>query len=202
MSVVPPASDGSTPASDGPIRDLPSPGAAPGPPLPGGPAPVRGPGDAVALFLATGFGSGYSPVAPGTAGTVVAALLVYALSFTALPAGPTLLVLAGLSTAVSIAVGTRVERLLGRKDPGAFVLDEFAGYFVAALVLSSAWPTPAELVVAFVLFRLFDVAKPQPCRWLQGLGGGAGIVLDDVAAGLYALAGVIVYRDVMQAAPW
>lgn len=159
-------------------------------------------GDQLAIFIASGFGSGFSPFAPGTAGTAAAALIVYTLSFSGLPAGWTLLGLAVGATAIGILVGVRVERVCGMKDPGLFVLDEFAGFFVATMVFGGAWPGPMELLVAFVLFRVMDIAKPQPCRWLQDLGGGAGIVLDDVAAGLYALAGVVVFRDVMQSPPW
>lgn len=163
---------------------------------------AKTPLDRVAVFFASGFGSGYSPFAPGTAGTVAAALIVYGLSFTDLPAHWTLLGLAVTSIVVGILIGRRVERVCGKKDPGLFVLDEFAGFFVATMVFGPSWPGVTELLVAFALFRLMDIAKPQPCRWLQDLGGGRGIVLDDVAAGLYALAGVVVYRDVMQSPPW
>jgi len=151
--------------------------------------------DRLALFLGTGFGSGHFPVAPGTAGTVVAAAIVFALSRTALPAHITLAALTVVSTVLCLVIGKRVERLLGKKDPGAIVLDEFAGYFLAIMTLSSSWPGWRELVVAFLLFRLFDVAKPTPARQLQNIGGGAGIVLDDLAAGLYALMGVTVFRQ-------
>lgn len=155
-------------------------------------------GDHVALFLGTGFGSGYAKVAPGTMGTAVAAAIVLGLGQTDLPAHWTLAALAVVSTLLCLAIGARAERLLGAKDPGAFVLDEFAGYFVATLTLRPAWPSPQELVVAFLLFRLFDVAKPTPARQLQNLGGGAGIVLDDLAAGVYALMGVTVFRQVTE----
>ncbi|MFG0316040.1 MAG: phosphatidylglycerophosphatase A [Planctomycetota bacterium JB042] len=156
-------------------------------------------GDRLILLLATGFGSGRSRFAPGTAGTVVAAALVVALGrWTALPAQWTIGALARGSTHACLAIGARAEALLGAKDPGAFVLDEFAGFFVATLTLSSAWPSVTEVFVAFLLFRLFDVAKPTPARQLQNLGGGAGIVLDDLAAGVYALMGVTVFRQVTE----
>jgi len=163
---------------------------------------VRSSLDRIAILFASGFGSGFSRFAPGTAGTVAAALIVYCLSFTRLPAHWTLLALAAGSTAIGILIGRRVERICGIKDPGLFVLDEFAGFFVATMVFGPSWPGLTELCVAFGLFRLMDIVKPQPCRWLQDLGGGRGIVLDDVAAGLYALAGVVVYRDIMQSPPW
>lgn len=154
--------------------------------------------DRVALFLASGFGSGYSPIAPGTCGSLVAAIMVFALSQTQLPASTTLFVLLAVSTALCLILGRRVERILGKKDPGLFVMDEFAGFFLAIATLKAEWPGPSEILVAFVLFRIFDVAKPTPARQLQNLGGGRGIVLDDLAAGGYALLGVIVYRHLME----
>lgn len=154
--------------------------------------------DRLVLVFATGFGSGYSPVAPGTVGTVAALVVVVLLSHTGLPARESLIVLFGLTFLGSIVLGAPAERLLGRKDPPAFVLDEFAGLYVALLTLRREWPSIGELAVAFFLFRLFDVAKPMPARQLQNLGGGPGIVLDDVAAGLYAWMGVYVYRQLLE----
>ncbi|MBI4881481.1 MAG: phosphatidylglycerophosphatase A [Planctomycetes bacterium] len=158
--------------------------------------------DRVLLFLASGFGAGCSPLFPGTAGTAVAALLVLLLARSGLPAAPALIFLAAAATAGSLALGRPVERILGQKDPGLFVLDEFAGYFVSLLTFSRSWPTAKECLVAFVLFRLFDVTKPTPARQAQNLGGGTGIVLDDIVAGLYALMGVVVYRQVLHNPPW
>ncbi len=87
--------------------------------------------------------------------------------------------------AASIPLAGRASRLLGHKDPKPVVIDEIAGYLVAM------WGHPAtaaNLAAAFFLFRLFDVAKPFPCRRLESLPGGWGIVLDDLMAGLYASA--------------
>jgi phosphatidylglycerophosphatase A len=158
--------------------------------------------DRAAFVLGTGFGSGLAPFAPGTFGTALAAAIVYGLTFTSLPAHWTLLGLALATTLACIPIGDRFETLVGGKDPQRFVLDEFAGFFIATATLTSAWPTPRELLVAFVLFRLFDVTKPPPARKLQDLRGGFGIVIDDVIAGVYALVGVLVYRDVMANPPW
>ncbi|MEL6713102.1 MAG: phosphatidylglycerophosphatase A, partial [Planctomycetota bacterium] len=86
------------------------------------------------------------------------------------------------------------ERLAG-KDPGFFVMDEVVGYLVAV-----AWigpPTWLTLVVAFVLFRFFDILKPPPVRWFERIPGGDGILLDDVVAGVYALAGMAVLRTTL-----
>jgi phosphatidylglycerophosphatase A len=158
--------------------------------------------DRVVFALGTGFGSGLAPIAPGTFGTALAALIVLGLSHTTLPAHWTLLTLAIVTALVCIPVGNRFEAMTASKDPGRFVLDEFAGFFVATATLSAAWPKLDDLAVAFVLFRLFDIAKPQPARKLQDMHGGLGIVLDDLVAGGYALIGVLVYRDVIANPPW
>lgn len=162
-----------------------------------------GPRARAALLVGAGFGSGFSGFAPGTAGSVAAMALVWVLgAVTQLHAGITLAVLAVITTLACMPLGAAVERITGQKDPGFFVLDEFAGCFVSLCRLSGDWPEVREIAFAFLLFRVFDVLKPQPCRWLQSLGGGPGIVLDDVAAGVYALLGVAVFRDVVQNPPW
>jgi len=133
----------------------------------------------LATWLATGFGSGFSPVAPGTAGTLVA--IPFALL---LPAGylAQTLVIAGV-TALAIWSAGVAARRFGLKDPGQIVVDEIAGYLVTVAFLPSGWLT---LAVGFVLFRLFDIVKPPPCRWAETLPGGLGIVADDLLAGVYA----------------
>jgi phosphatidylglycerophosphatase A len=90
--------------------------------------------------------------------------------------------------AVVIAVGIwashRVEKVLGRTDPGVIVIDEVAGMMVAVLLLPR---TPGVLLCAFLLFRLFDIWKPFPAREAEVLRGGFGVVVDDLIAGVYAL---------------
>lgn len=76
------------------------------------------------------------------------------------------------------------ERLLGKKDPGAIVVDEVAGMAVSVLLLPL---TPGAIIAGFVLFRVFDIAKPYPANTLQRLPGGVGVMIDDLVAGLYAL---------------
>ena len=87
-------------------------------------------------------------------------------------------------TLVGIWAGSRVERVLGRKDPGVIVIDEVAGMFLSMILLPRTIPV---LVTAFLLFRLFDVWKPFPARESQALTGGVGVMIDDLIAGLYAL---------------
>lgn len=87
-------------------------------------------------------------------------------------------------TLVGLWAGSRVERVLGRKDPGVIVIDEVAGMLLSVIGLPRSI---AVLVTAFLLFRLFDIWKPFPARESQALSGGMGVMVDDLIAGLYAL---------------
>jgi phosphatidylglycerophosphatase A len=134
----------------------------------------------VAVALATVFGAGFAPVAPGTVGSALTVLLLWIVPFSR--AGLVVFLLA------VIVVGTwaahHAERALGGKDPGAIVIDEVAGMTLSVLVFPL---TPPVLVAGFVLFRVFDVVKPEPARSSQRLPGGAGVMVDDLIAGLYTL---------------
>lgn len=135
---------------------------------------------------------GCSPFAPGTVGTLGGVALAWALGLTESYL-LWLLVAAAVVYLVGRSLGAWAESHAGQKDPGFFVLDEVLGYLVTV-----AWvtpPTPLTLVVGFALFRFFDIFKPKPARRLEALGGGDGILLDDVVAGLYAWA-------VLAAARW
>jgi len=138
-------------------------------------------GGTLAMWLATGFGAGLSPVAPGTMGTVVAVPLGYLFSSWLGPTGQILCLAAVV--AVAIWSADLAARRLELKDPGQVVVDEITGYLVSVALLPPGWIT---LLAAFVLFRIFDIAKPPPCRWAEGLPGGTGIVADDLVAGMYA----------------
>lgn len=143
-------------------------------------------------LLCTCFGLGNSPVAPGTVGTLggvaLGALLIYsgsAFPF-ALFAGIVVLYLGGR------VLGDWAERHAAGKDPQFFVLDEVIGYLVTI-----AWwmpPSALTLVLGFALFRLFDVWKPWPVKRLERIGGGDGILLDDVMAGIWAFSVLTVIR--------
>jgi phosphatidylglycerophosphatase A len=137
----------------------------------------------VPLLLATWFGCGYSPVAPGTvgsAGAVVAAMLV--VNVAGWPTW-TLAVLALLLLAPSIVAASATARHYGRKDPQQVVIDEVLGQWITLAALTS-WSS-AGIGLAFLLFRLFDIWKPFPVRQLEALPGGVGIIADDLMAGLY-----------------
>jgi phosphatidylglycerophosphatase A len=130
--------------------------------------------------LASVFGAGYAPVASGTVGSFVTAVAIWLLPVTPLR----ILVALVVVTVVGIWAGSRVERVLGRKDPGVIVIDEVAGMLLSVILLP---PTIPVLVTAFLLFRLFDIWKPFPARESQVLTGGVGVMVDDLIAGLYAL---------------
>ena len=120
------------------------------------------------------------PVAPGTAGSLLVALLLWLIPFSNVSLGVTLV---GV-TLVGIWAGDRVERLYGQKDPGLVVIDEVAGMMLSVLTLPR---TPLILFVAFLCFRALDIVKPFPARQSQVLRGGLGVMVDDLIAGAYTL---------------
>ncbi len=125
---------------------------------------------------------GCAPFAPGTFGTLGGVAIAWALrdSENYLP---WLLSIAAVLYVIGRSLGDWSEKHAGGKDPGFFVLDEVIGYMVTV-----AWvegPTLLSLAVAFVVFRFFDILKPPPGRNVERIGGGDGILLDDVVAGLY-----------------
>ena len=138
----------------------------------------------LATLIATWFGCGYAPAAPGTAGSlaalVIAGLLVHYVGW-----GPLQFAfLSAVALAPAIWASGRTAARLNLKDPGVIVVDEVLGQWVA---LAGARPLNwKSMLAAFALFRLFDIWKPQPVRALEALPGGSGIVLDDIAAGVYA----------------
>ncbi len=134
----------------------------------------------VSYWLATWFGCGLVPVAPGTAGSLAAILL----AIPAIHFPPAIFLLAALVlTPLAIWSADRTARMLGRKDPGLVVVDEVAGQWVT--LAGATQLTWKSLVFGFVLFRLFDMWKPFPVRRLESLPGGTGIVADDLMAGVY-----------------
>jgi phosphatidylglycerophosphatase A len=138
----------------------------------------------LARAVASAFGAGYSPLAPGTCGTAVAVPLAWACrDFDTV----TFLALVVAVTAVGIVAAQLADRAWGTHDSGRIVIDEVAGYLATmALVDRGSW---RALVVGFVVFRALDIVKPPPVRWIDDrVPGGAGVVLDDVAAGVIGAA--------------
>ena len=145
-----------------------------------------------AWTLATFFGAGYLKPGPGTYGSVAALLLWYAAAHAFAPSALTLSLATAAAaiavTLIGIPASTITARESARKDPGFVVIDEVAGQLFA-LILTPAFGTYAweKVLLALILFRVFDIFKPWPIRRLEALPNGTGIMLDDVAAGLIAL---------------
>jgi phosphatidylglycerophosphatase A len=131
-------------------------------------------------FLACGFGSGLAPIAPGTFGTLAGVPIC--LLCLPLPWFLRLLLVLAL-TALSVYVAGRAEEIYSKKDDQRIVIDEIIGFQVTMLPLTI---TALHIFAGFVLFRIFDILKPFPLQYLQNLPGGWGVVLDDVGAGIYA----------------
>ncbi|HEY3816626.1 MAG TPA: phosphatidylglycerophosphatase A [Polyangiaceae bacterium] len=139
--------------------------------------------DRVAWAIATWFGCGLVPKAPGTMGSL-GAIPLYLL--VARQGRPGVAVAAAVVTAVGIWAASVVARDLGKKDPQIVVVDEVAGLLVTMLPMREvSW---LAVALGFGLFRLFDVLKPWPVRKLEALPGGWGIVLDDIGAGVLGAA--------------
>ena len=133
-------------------------------------------------FLAFGFGSGLSPFAPGTMGTLVAIPFIFALKALGTPGFWVVLVLLFL---LGVQLCGSVSRKLGVHDHGGIVWDEMAGYWLSAAFVPLQWPW---LLAAFLLFRFFDILKPWPIRQLdKKVSGGFGIMIDDVVAALFTV---------------
>ena len=139
-------------------------------------------------FLATGFGSGYTPIAPGTAGAMMGLILLYGcqaitppdyfVSSHFLP----LVILTVIFILIGVFVTDKVEKDWG-PDPSRVVIDEIVGMWIAVLWIP---PTLMNWGIAFILFRFFDITKPLGIRKLESISGGWGVMLDDVLAGIYA----------------
>jgi phosphatidylglycerophosphatase A len=138
------------------------------------------------LLLAFGFGSGLSPKAPGTMGTLAAIPLWWLLAQLPLTS---YLIVVSIAAVVGIAICGRAADQMGVHDHGGIVWDEFIGFWIAMAALPITWQS---VVLGFVLFRVFDILKPWPISWLdKKVSGGFGIMIDDVIAGLAAA--VVIY---------
>jgi phosphatidylglycerophosphatase A len=139
--------------------------------------------------IATGFGSGYSPVAPGTAGALVGCLVLWGLQVL-LPGSfsggwqqaHNLLILTALFFFLGVKASDKLKAEWGH-DPSKIVVDEMVGVWVAMLGVPFSL---TNLALAFGLFRLFDIWKPLGIRRMERLHGGWGVMTDDVLAGVYA----------------
>lgn len=151
------------------------------------------------LFLVTSGFLGCSPWAPGTVGTLGGVAIAWALS-----GSSNYLLWSLVACAVVYAVGRSLgpwsEAYAGQKDPGIFVLDEVLGYLITV-----AWmrgPSLLALVVAFFVFRFFDIFKPRLARRMERIPGGDGILLDDLVAGVYGFVLVMLPARLLLDLPW
>ena len=142
-----------------------------------------------AWAIGTFFGAGLLQPGPGTYGSIAAVLLWYAAAHILHPTPAALAIgtalAAMIATLVGIPAATIVASESGREDPGHVVIDEVAGQLIALIAIPPDWRHAA---LSLLLFRLFDIFKPPPIRRFERLPSGTGIMLDDVAAGLFALA--------------
>ncbi|NLA75127.1 MAG: phosphatidylglycerophosphatase A [Deltaproteobacteria bacterium] len=139
----------------------------------------------VILFFATWFFTGLIPFAPGTWGSLAAlpfAVLAYNHGLTVSCLSMVLIIL------VSIPVSESAASIMGLKDPPSVVIDEAAGVFVTLFLIPVSW---TNIITGLILFRIFDIFKPFPAGLIdKKVRGGAGIVLDDIVAGIYANLGL------------
>ena len=151
----------------------------------------------LAKAIATALGAGYSPIAPGTCGTLVTVPLAFALA--PLPLWQYALVVVAI-IAIAIWAADRADRAWGTHDTGRIVVDEVAGYLTTMALVDRAHWVP--LAVGFVVFRVLDIVKPPPIRWLdRNVSGGFGVVIDDVAAGVVGMV-IMVALDRFGALGW
>jgi phosphatidylglycerophosphatase A len=141
-----------------------------------------------AELVGTFFGLGRMKPGPGTWGSAGAAVSWYLLAHTVFPAQTWVVAAtayAAIATAVGIPAATAIGRACGRKDPQHVVIDEVAGQMLTLIAAPVNWKA---VLAGFILFRAFDITKPWPIRKLEKLPEGTGIVVDDLGAGVYALA--------------
>ncbi len=139
---------------------------------------------AIVLPVASMLGIGYVPIAPATAASAVMALLLY---LSGVPSYTTLVIVLPVLFLLGVFVSNRAEKEWG-SDSGKIVIDECAGFFVTIAFIPSfyAGDIAGSLVLAFFLFRFFDIVKPFPVGRSQALPGGWGVMTDDLLAGVYA----------------
>ncbi len=141
------------------------------------------------LTIASGLGAGYCPVAPGTAGSVLGVLPAFLFSYSSLTRrgvldSPWYLLLTGALFLLGVWSAGRAEVIYGQKDCGKIVIDEVVGMMLTLYLLPARW---FYFALGFLLFRFFDVTKPFPARRIDmKMRGGLGVMLDDVAAAVYA----------------
>lgn len=154
------------------------------------------------LWLAFGFGSGLAPKAPGTFGTLPGVALAWLIGMLAaslaVPAGYLTAAVVLLLTPIGVFLCGRASEKLGVHDHGGIVFDEIVGVLIPFILIPV---TPLNLLWGFLAFRVFDVLKPWPINWLdRHVSGGLGIMVDDLLAGVFALAALLILSGIFPAA--
>lgn len=154
------------------------------------------------LWLAFGFGSGLAPKAPGTFGTLPGVALAWLIGMLAaslaVPAGYLTAAVVLLLTPIGVFLCGRASEKLGVHDHGGIVFDEIVGVLIPFILIPV---TPLNLLWGFLAFRVFDVIKPWPISWLdRHVSGGLGIMVDDLLAGVFALAALLILSGIFPAA--
>jgi phosphatidylglycerophosphatase A len=134
----------------------------------------------IAKVFGTGFGTGYSPVASGTAGSALAVLMYWFIP--TFSDTPVLLAMIAIFFVIGVWASTELESVYGH-DPSEATIDEFVGQWISLLFLPR---TALVAALSFFFFRLFDITKPEPASSLEKLPKGWGVMMDDVMAGIYA----------------
>jgi phosphatidylglycerophosphatase A len=138
----------------------------------------------IIIFLATGAWSGYAPVAPGTAGSVVGLILACLVAPIWRRSPAAFLMLFVIVFIAACWIADEAEKLFGEQDSSRIVIDEVLGMIATMFLNPIGW---ISLAAGFALFRIFDIIKPFPAGYLdRHLHGGGGVMLDDIAAGIYA----------------
>jgi phosphatidylglycerophosphatase A len=166
----------------------------------------------LSLAIATAFGLGYIPIAPGTFGSLVGVVVMALFSIRILPikshdiylhdvylvvSAPHILIpVTFLVSCVGVVVASNVATYLGKKDPQIVVVDEVSGQLISYLGIGGGITNWKYLLLGFILFRVFDIWKPFPARQAESLPGGLGIMADDWIAGIYAALGLWIARAV------
>ncbi|MGD9499045.1 MAG: phosphatidylglycerophosphatase A [Halothiobacillus sp.] len=154
------------------------------------------------LWLAFGFGSGLAPKAPGTFGTLPGVALAWLIGMLAaslaVPAGYLTAAVVLLLAPIGVFLCGRASEKLGVHDHGGIVFDEIVGVLIPFILIPV---TPLNLLWGFLAFRVFDVIKPWPISWLdRHVSGGLGIMVDDLLAGIFALAALLILSGIFPAA--
>lgn len=133
------------------------------------------------VFIACGFGTGYAPAAPGTFGSLLGLLVYYFMHWYSFA---TQIIITVCLIVLAVILAHIASKIMRQEDPGPIVIDEIAGQTIALWGVAFSG---VNLIAGFILFRLFDIWKPFPIKRLEkSVPGGAGIVIDDLVAGLYA----------------